>query len=1212
MNGKTSLGRITSATMMALMLTLAAPPPVVAAPLSLSDVPLFIDLAVTPNVILTLDDSSSMTNCRVVSAPLDDDDLLTSSFYPLASPDINKLAYNPNIEYVIPTNPNTNPPVPLYTPSFTSAAIDGYNPGSSGTKDLNAWQPCQGRTSWKGTAQAAWYTRFKGSNPKDLAQIQNDANYTKIVVGSAADVGGFGATATQKKQNFANWFSYYRWRYLMIKTVTSLVFSDARLDNRIRLASSLMWGGENRYCTTTGWPGACGDQPYKEDFPGPITLMRQYTGTNRLNWLNWLHSTNTTGGTPLPMSIDRAGRYYMDYYPVYDTSQYNLIRWEQMSNLANSPWSFEPGVTRNPVHSCRQAYHILMTDGAWGSSSPDKGVQGNMDGQSWAYPEKLPSGASTYTPFAPYQDGNSSYMADNVFYYWVNDLQPTIDNDVPSYMMDPTPHPVTGNAEDNPKNDPATWQHMVQFTVGFAVDGDIPFNDTNYKSLLNGAQSWSNDKVDDLWHAAINGRGEYFNGGNPTEMVNAFSTALTTVLARTSSGAGVAQTSGELTTDTQFFQGRFNSGNWTGQVLAFDVDATTGFVLSPEAWDSAAKLTAQVAGSGWNTGRTVLTWNGTTGIPFRWSSLNSALQASLNKNSQGVADAVGFEQGSNRLEYLRGSEADEGVNGKQYRARASKLGDIINSAPTFVGDPAFNYPDDLESSGEKYSAFKTNKSGRTPMVYVGANDGMLHGFEATKPTVGTTGTEKLAYVPRAVFPRLTRLTGSNYAHRFFVDGSPTAGDAFWGGVWHTVLVGGLNKGGQGIYALDITNPSGFNESSASSLVLWEFTDANDKDLGYTFSRPSIARTKAGWAAIFGNGYNNTEVDAFTSTSGNAVLYILNMETGAVIKKFDTGVGASQDPKGTGRPNGLATASPVDVDGDRVMDLIYAGDLFGNLWKFDIRPKLAINWTVTKLFTAVDAGPKAQSITVRPEVGLHPQSGKPGYMIYFGTGKYLEPSDNVTTNTQTQTFWGIWDPDTGGVPPYARSKLLQQKIVEEVAVNVSGTLADTRITTDNAINWAADPMSPGSGHLGWYMDLVNTAKTPLDAKGERQVTSALLRNGRIIFTTLIPSGSSCVFGGDGWLMELDAADGSRLGDPPFDIDGDGVFDLVTDSTGNAVAPSGIRSRVGAPSEPSVLDRGDGTEVKTISGSDGGKLQQEIESKPPPDPTMGRRESWQQMR
>jgi type IV pilus assembly protein PilY1 len=480
---------------------------------------------------------------------------------------------------------------------------------------------------------------------------------------------------------------------------------------------------------------------------------------------------------------------------------------------------------------------------------------------------------TTYTKFPPYVDDNSDSVADNAFYYWVNDLRPDLADDVPAYMPDPTPNPVTNKVEDNPKNDPATWQHMVNFLVAFGVAGELQVNQSTYDNLLLGASNGGIDwpdtsqpgwKVDDLWHAAINSRGQYLNAKNPQDLVNAFTGALNTVLARTSSGASVALNSGSLDANSRLYQGRFNSGTWAGQLLAFDINVTTGAVTTPETWDAGGLLTTQVAGNGWNTNRAVITFNGSGGIPFRWASLSATMKAELNKNGVGVGDPAGFGQGNKRLEYLRGSEADEGVNGNKYRARSSKLGDIVNSAPVFVGNPEFNYPDGLES--QPYSSFRSNKSGRTAMVYVGANDGMLHGFDAN------SGQEKLAYVPRAVFPNITRLTATNYAHRFFVDGTPTVGDAFFSGAWRTVLTGGLRKGGQAIYALDVTDPGSFDEANASSLVLWEFSDADDADLGYSYSRPAIVRMANGkWAAVFGNGYNNTEADGNASTTGNAVL-----------------------------------------------------------------------------------------------------------------------------------------------------------------------------------------------------------------------------------------------------------------------------------------------------------------------------------------------------
>ncbi|MEE8245440.1 MAG: PilC/PilY family type IV pilus protein, partial [Pseudomonadales bacterium] len=984
----------------ALTLALVNIPPAVAAELQLTDAPLFIALGVAPNVILTLDDSSSMTNCRITDDGTDRDWLidkdgdfgpLDTAYLAATSPELNKLAYDPNIKYVIPENPITG--LPVNVPSFTAALVDGYDSGSATINLSTSWRPCRSKTSWwdpysqpgDGPGKPAYYTIFTGSDPKNESQVANNANYTVITVGIG------------EQQNFANWFSFYRWRYLAIKTVAARAFAHPDLDNRIRLAQSLMWGGEDRYCTSAGWPGACGDQPYQKARGGPITMMKHFSGANRDAFFTWLYATDTSGGTPLLMSMNRAGKYYMDKYPVYDTLvPYEYYRWEDM-NAIDSPWAFEPGVKRDPAFSCRQAYHVLMTDGGWSSSSANVGIQGNIDNQSHTYPEALPSGATSYTPFAPYKDSNVlsaggynwGFVADNAFYYWVNDLQPTLANDVPAYMADLTPHPVTGLVEDNPNNDPATWQHMVTFTVGFAVDGDIPQTPANYQSLLNGGLSWSSNKIDDLWHGAINGRGKFMNAKSSQQLVDAFAAAMTEVIARTSSGASVASNSGSLEAGSRLFQGRFNSGTWTGQVLAFDLNVSTGAAASTESWDAAPLLTARVqggGGSGWDTDREVITFDGTNGIPFRWSSLSAGMQADLDTDSKGVNDGQGLE----RLQYLRGSEADEGTNGNQYRARASKLGDIINSAPVYVGDPSFTYPDNLEAS--KYSAFKASNTGRTPMVYVGANDGMLHGLDAN------SGEEKIAYVPNKVFANLTRLTATAYAHRFFVDGAPTVGDVFYSGAWHTVLAGGLRKGGQGIYALDVTDPASLSEIDASSLVLWEFTDADDADLGYTYSRPAIVRMANGtWAAVFGNGHNNTEADGNASSTGDAVLYIVDISNGNLIKKIDTKAGSATTP------NGLAGVAPVDVDGDRTIDYIYAGDLLGNLWKFDVSSSNSAQWKVAyksgstplPLYVAKDKFGVPQPITAQPEVGAHPKNstsgvlGNGGYMVYFGTGKYIE-------------------------------------------------------------------------------------------------------------------------------------------------------------------------------------------------------------------------------
>ena len=635
----TNIKRAALAGLMALILGVVSAPASFAGELALSNAPLFIELGVQPNVILTLDDSSSMSNCRITDQGLNDGALIDDgadygpvdyAYLGAAAPLLNKLAYNPMIEYVIPTNPMTG--LPVYTPSFTNAPEDGYKAagfaGGSPNDWINlstSWRPCRKTYKWydpyspplDGPGKPAYYTIFTGSDRFNESQVINNANYQVITVGSAADISIYDGQLNEsalEKQNFANWFSFYRWRYLAIKTIAARAFFHPDLNGRIRLAQSLMWGGEYRYCTTTGWPGYCGDKAYAQEHGGPITLMKKFSGTNRADFFTWLFGTDYEGGTPLLMSEKRAGEYYRDKYPVYDSGlsgsgAYEKYRYEDMDPV-DSPWAAEPGVKRDPVATCRQAYHVLMTDGGWDDNDANVGVLGNVDNQSWTYPEKLPSGASSYSPFAPYKDSNDAsgggytwgYLADNAFYYWVNDLQPSLDNDVPAYMPDPAPHPKTNQVEDNPRNDPATWQHMVTYTVGMGVDGKIPIDDANYQKLLDGSLSWGSDKIDDLWHTAINSRGQFFNGKDPQELINGFANALSDVLARTASGSAVSLNSGSLDDNSRLYQALFNSGTWTGQLLAFKLDKLTGAVVTPEAWDAGQLLTTKVAGTGWDSG----------------------------------------------------------------------------------------------------------------------------------------------------------------------------------------------------------------------------------------------------------------------------------------------------------------------------------------------------------------------------------------------------------------------------------------------------------------------------------------------------------------------------------------------------------------------------------------------------------------------------------
>lgn len=648
--------------------------------------------------------------------------------------------------------------------------------------------------------------------------------------------------------------------------------------------------------------------------------------------------------------------------------------------------------------------------------------------------------------------------------------------------------------------------------------------------------------------AAAGGTGTAYSAANYTSLSASLNSIFNNILGQIGSGAAVAANSGKVLAGSTLYQAKMDPSDWSGLLLALPVDSAG--VIGSQSWDAGALLTS-------STGRQIITYKRSTGggIPFVWptnpasptaAELDAIQISALNKDASGASDG----NGAARLDYLRGGAANEGV-GLNFRKRgASKLGDIANSSPIYVAMPDSGYPNALEASA--YATFRSSNMTRQPMIYVGANDGMLHGFNAV------TGAEVFAYVPTSVYSNLSQLPSTSYTHRYYVDGTPSVTDAYFGGAWHTVLAGGLNAGGQGIYALDVTNPAMLTESNANNIVLWEFTDADDADLGFTFSKPEIVKMKNGkWAAIFGNGYNNTNTDGSASATGHAVLYIAFINDGldgtwtlgSDYIKITTKQGT------TTTPNGLHNVAPVDTDNDLVVDYIYAGDLLGNMWKFDVTDSNPNQWKVAygnnvnpePLFTATDATGVRQPITSRPEVGKHPDSG---YMVYFGTGKYIETGDASVTSAQT--FYGIWD--NGAVVP-GRVKLLQQTVTGTELVAGS----DYRKISKNSINWCGT--SPC--HMGWFIDLPET--------GERQVSASALQNGVIAFVTNTPSTAVCKAGGSSWFMKLDAITGGEPKKPVFDVNKDGTFTTL-DKLSTGQYPGGTRIG-GIAAEPTKVGNHD---------------------------------------
>ncbi len=598
-----------------------------------------------------------------------------------------------------------------------------------------------------------------------------------------------------------------------------------------------------------------------------------------------------------------------------------------------------------------------------------------------------------------------------------------------------------------------------------------------------------------------------------------------------------------LNASARIYQTGFDSDDWSGGLVARPI-AADGTVGDP-VWDAADGIPESA-------GRGIWTYNPDAasgdphGVPFLWDSLTDDQRVHLNTDGAGTPDPAGSEMGTDRLAYLRGSRNDEQRNGGPFRDRNSLLGDIVRSKPFFAGHFDYGYEGLPDPEGPSYPAFRNQNN--TPMIYVGANDGMLHAFDAG------TGAEKFAYVPHGAFPKISQLTAIDYGHVYLVDGSPWVGDAYLDGRWRRVLVGNQGRGGRTVFALDVSDPANF----AATHVLWEFTDP---DLGYTLSQPSIARLPNGhWAAIFGNGYG--------SDNHKAVLFIVNLADGSAVE-ISTLAGSNGDP------NGLGTPIAVDGDGDRIADIIYAGDLQGNLWKFDVSASDAGSWHVafsgTPLMTAIDPDAAPQPITARPEAGRHPEGG---IMVYFGTGKFFVAGDQ--DDRQIQSFYGIRDNDAPVILSIlGRGATLREQPITREA-NAFGF--DVRLTADNTINW--------SSRQGWYMDLAVAE----NQQGERVIDTPQLRFGRVLFSTLIPAADASA--STGWSMELHAVTGSRPGEPVIDLNGDHRFTeedrVAIADVGSDLEPiSGVK--VGRMAAPSPLSASP-VDYRYTSGMDGAVTKQ----------------------
>ena len=634
--------------------------------------------------------------------------------------------------------------------------------------------------------------------------------------------------------------------------------------------------------------------------------------------------------------------------------------------------------------------------------------------------------------------------------------------------------------------------------------------------------------------------------------------------------------SSEVRTGTQVYFAFYDPSTWAGSLtatnLVFDSSTNTVAIAPLANWDASCVLTGVAAGStcpatdgGTMTAespasRTIMTWNdkSDTGVPFELNDLSPHEQKALS----GSTDLVN---------YLRGDRSNEQTSsgGGTYRIRTSVLGDIVDSSPTWVGAPSAPYAADKltwadrlypgtppEASGESYASFQAQNATRTNMVYVGSNDGLLHGFRAGaydssgnwNASAPNDGEELLAYMPQTVLDEINshskalNYSNPNYGHAFFVDATPGSGDLYYAGSWHTWLIGGLGYGGKGLYALDVTDPANFSQANASSIVLGDWTPGtisceNDSgcgdDMGEIGGTPVIRRFHNGdWGAVFGNGLNSSDKRAgiyvmlVDSTTGNISFYFLAVPQNSQTKN-----------------DGIEYATPADFDGDHIVDYVYAGDVDGNVWRFDLTSNDPNNWTVDQ--TPVFSTPNQQPITTKVVVASIPSAlGLPRVLVSFGTGQQ-KPFTNTSAASYAQgqqSIYGIWDWNMAGWNSKGSqqmaslstnqtvtvSDLVQQTVLSSVSTPAGGVGSGYRIISNNSICWRGDSACGSSGQMGWVLNLPSS--------GEQIVYNPTLQAGAFVVNTLIPpegSPMNCeTLSPTGWTMALSIATGGAFNAPIF--------------------------------------------------------------------------------
>jgi len=1128
----------------------------------------------------------------------------------------NTIYYNPAVSYVVPKNSDgSNFP----QSNFFNARHDGFPSNDpSGSDDLSKDFEANSSTSKEPAFYYKWTPFVAGDLPNDTDCNASDSSSfpdTEVTARGTWDKVRIGAA---EQQNFANWYSYYRTRMMLMKTASGLAF--------VGLSDSFRVG----FITICPDGGSCNsDTALVPVLPDYYLKIDNFTPSHKAAWFSKFYGQRGSSWTPLRQALARAGRHFagktdginsgMNDDPVQYSCQqnfallttdgyYNYGRGKQLDgttdigaqdqNIALTPRPMYDGgavttttVTvndqeryqrwRNNSSNCsgqgpgytrweRRTETVTVTVDQLGNTSTSTSTSGTNTTNGCFQSPPLPPLPTSWTTTnstvtgggASGSGGVANTLSDVAEYYYRNDLRPAgslnaLGVDV---SKDNVPQSGTGIEDDK-----ARHQHMSTFTLGLGVSGQLTFQDDyktaatgHFSQIRAGSLGWPDPnpgspsgassqenlaRIDDLWHAAVNGRGTAYSATDPVTLAVALKTALSAIQAKLSSAAAAATSSLEPTvTDRLAFTPTYVTADWTGEVEAFRINLSTGALEPGQVWSARDRLNLRTKAdcdsrniylykSGATGNLVSFTQNSfacdATGLPtgapsngldatdmgfFGATSLSSLSQWSL-MTEDGAAGPLVDQQtaavGANLVNYLRGQRSREGFTpdtNQLYRSRKHVLGDVVNATPVYVRNPYFDYTD------TGYTAFKTTSpaASRLPIVLVGGNDGMLHAFNGEDNTT-TGGEEVFAFIPRMVLPNLYKLADTNWAnlHEYYVDATVTVGDVdadtsanppSGASVpdWRTIAVGGLSKGGRGFYALDITDPN-------APKGLWEFTlpagatagscvntSFADCDIGYSFGNPVISKLQNGrWVVFVTSGHNNV-----SPGDGVGYLYVLDAMTGEKLSKISTGVGTTTTPSGlTKIRNWVGT----NASQNNITDRVYGVDILGNVWRFDVNDNFGTAGTeATLLATLKDAGGNPQPITTRPE--LAETGSPPAPFVYVATGRYLASSD--VSDTQVQSLYAI------------RDKLNPSFTF----TNPRTTFRQVVMTTSGTDRYAdcVDPAGQCTSTDGWYVDFPDT--------GERVNVDMKLQLGAVVLASNVPANTACEPGGYSYINAFNYSTG----------------------------------------------------------------------------------------